>query len=564
MTNFPRIIKHNDLTAEDDQDKADLIMQAFEDKVDKIVEKTKIKHSVFNGKRRTLNLSNYKRTTCTEEIMKILEETKLKNSCGHDRIPMSFLVDGREYLAEVLANLFNKIFLGDDIPESWKISRIIPLHKKGNKGLAENYRPISNICSIAKIYEKLILKRIQELEKFNNIDLTGKTQHGFKKQHSTQTAMLELQNDVAELMDDNNYVGLVSLDLSAAFDVVNHELLIKRLHNKGLPFHLINLIKNWLTDRLMYVEVNSKCSILCKIKHGTVQGSVLGPMLFSLFISPVYELTKLTTYADDNYLLEHDMNIHATIGKVKMKAELTINWLRDSGMKVNAEKTEICVFSNNDVRQIDIIIDDQTIKTKNTIKILGVTFDMRLNWRAQIDDSINNCKRILHGINLIKSYFTTEERLHLINAFFYSKLYYCAPVWLHQMSNSKWIQKLKNISSQALRLVCGDDYAFFSFDELHCMFNRATPLQWSMYQHAVALFRIYNFNKPEGLWLELCDKINIAERTSRITINSNNKRRVGLNKFCNRLTHVTNIIRVNDLNLSQDGFKVKFKKEFIF
>ena len=314
----------------------------------------------------------------------------------------------------------------------------------------------------------------------------------------------------------------------------------------------------------MYVEVNNKCSTFRNINYGTLQGSVLGPVLFSLFISPIYDLTKVTTYADDNYLQEFDKNIQATIGKVKKKAEITINWLRSSGMKVNAEKTELCIFFNGDIKPITMIIDGQKIKSKPNIKILGVLFDSKLNWRPQVDECIGNCRRVLHGINLIKSYFTPDERLHLVNSFFYSKLYYCATVWLNQMSDSKSVQKLKNVSASALRLVSGDEFSFFSFDELHCMFNRATPVQWSLYQHAVTLFGIYNNQKPEGLWLELCDKINISNRTSKITIQSDAKKRVGLNKFCNRLNYVTNFVRADDFNLSLGCFKVKCKREFIY
>ena len=109
----------------------------------------------------------------------------------------------------------------------WKVSKIIPLFKKGAKNEATNYRPISNICSIGKLFEKWIQLRINQLEEDNNISLTGTKQHGFKKLHSTQTAMLDIQNQIAEQVDETNYVAMVSLDLSAAFDVVNHTLLLK-------------------------------------------------------------------------------------------------------------------------------------------------------------------------------------------------------------------------------------------------------------------------------------------------------------------------------------------------
>jgi len=477
---------------------------------------------------------------------------------------MSVLIDGREMLSETIAVLINKISGGEPVPELWKVSKTIPIHKKGDLCNVQNYRPISNICSIGKVYEKWMLLRIGQIEKFNNISLTGKRQHGFKKNHSTMTAMLDLQNEIAEHMDGGDYVGLISLDLSAAFDVVDHKTLFKRLRKSGLPEHLIKLITDWLSNRLMYVEVDGKTSLLIEIDCGTLQGSVLGPVLFALFIAPIYETVNMCTYADDNFLVEHDSTLNGTIGKVKMKAERTIKWLRESGMKVNADKTEFCIFHHNDVRPSVLVLDNVEIKSKRCMNILGVIFDSKLRWQQQVDNVISKCNRALHAINLIKHFFNTDERLHIINAFFYSKLYYCSVVWLNQLITSTSKKKLKSISARALRLVTGDDYMMFSFDELHCMFNRATPIQWSMYQHCLFFYKLFNNQLPEDLWLELCEVISISERTTKIVISRQFSRRVGLNRFCNRLGFISDFINVNNLNLGLDTFKVKLKRDIIY
>ena len=129
--------------------------------------------------------------------------------------------------------------------------------KKGNKSDVNNYRPISNLCSLAKVFEKMILVKLDQIAEKNNIDLTGSLQHGFKKFHSTNTAMLSIQNAISKALDKNNFAALISLDLSAAFDAVNHDLLIKRLHTIGLPSKIVSLIKSWLSNRKMYVDVNA-------------------------------------------------------------------------------------------------------------------------------------------------------------------------------------------------------------------------------------------------------------------------------------------------------------------
>jgi hypothetical protein len=138
---------------------------------------------------------------------------------------------------------------------------------------------VANQCSISLIFEKLILKQINYLESINGHDFTGKQQHGFKKNKSTLSAGILLQSLIARATDNNNYVLMASLDLSAAFDIVNVQLLLKRLKILGMPTDLINLIEVWLTERKFYVEVDGVCSRIYESNDGTIQGLVLGPIL---------------------------------------------------------------------------------------------------------------------------------------------------------------------------------------------------------------------------------------------------------------------------------------------
>jgi hypothetical protein len=182
-------------------------------------------------------------------IRECLSSLKPKVSEGFGCIPVKILFYACDLLLPTLTRLFKMIYLQKTIPNQWKISKIIPIFKKGNKNQIENYRPISNLCSISKTLEKLILKQINYLETTNTLDLTGKQQHGFKKNKSTATAGLLLQSIIARAANDDNYVIMASLDLSAAFNLVNIELLIRRLRIFGLPSDLISLIQAWLSCR---------------------------------------------------------------------------------------------------------------------------------------------------------------------------------------------------------------------------------------------------------------------------------------------------------------------------
>ena len=199
----------------------------FHNKVELNTRKTTVKSTVYNGK---CQLIVANRNFMTPDDVKICLYGLSNKRCeGFDRIPVCCLHDARAVLLRPLSILFEKIYSTCCIPEQWKISKIIPIHKKGNKSEIENYRPIANLCSTSKILEKLILKQIHYLESKNELDLTGKNQHGFKRNKSTATAGALLQSIIARAADAKCFVVMASLDLSMAFDLVNTELLTKRL-----------------------------------------------------------------------------------------------------------------------------------------------------------------------------------------------------------------------------------------------------------------------------------------------------------------------------------------------
>jgi hypothetical protein len=282
-----------------------------------------------------------------DRVSECLNELKIKNCEGYDRIPMRILKDGASILRNPLSVLFERIYEKKEIPEQWKVAKIIPLHKKGNKQDVANYRPISNLCSVSKVFEKLIQKRLEKIGEENNIDITGKQQHGFKKTRSTITAGLTVQSIISRKMDDDDFVVMSSLDLSAAFDLVNLNLLLKRLKKMGLPKDVTSLLEVWLRNRFFYVEANGHNSMVQNSDIGTVQGSILGPILYALFIRPLYDLEKLTTFADDNYVIGYHKEKDQALRELGEKLVRIVKWLKDSGLKVNEKKTELCIFHRN-------------------------------------------------------------------------------------------------------------------------------------------------------------------------------------------------------------------------
>ena len=219
--------------------------------------------------------------------------------------------------------------------------------------------------------------------------------------------------------------------MTAAFDVVNHELLIKRLRIMGLPHELVTVVKNWLEDRIFFCEVNGKVSAWLNLDWGTIQGSILGPILFALFTSPLGELIpQLVTYADDNYTISAHESLAQCIDLCQENTTKMTDWLKGSGLAVNESKTEFCVFHKNDMRRVTISLKGRQHQTKNQIKILGIIFDTKLTWTEHVKYAIAGANKAKQALKLIAKYFTEEELLKLSTAYFYGRLYYGAKVWL--------------------------------------------------------------------------------------------------------------------------------------
>ena len=532
--------------------------QFFSDKVTSITSNTTINPEIHNGTRK-LNSPN-KFFMSSAEILDVLSNIKVKNSEGFDRIPQRILVDGADELISPLSKLFSKIYYQNNIPDQWLIAKIIPIHKKGPKNAIENYRPIANLCSTTKIFERLILKRIQSIELENNTDITGKQQHGFKKSKSTATLALQIQSLIARALDDDNYVLMASLDLSAAFDVVNIDLLMKRLVILGLPNDVLSLIEIWLRNRLFYVEIDGQVSKFFEINHGTIQGSILGPVLYAIYVSPLFDITNLSNFADDNYALTWNANKDSAITSMEAKLAKIIDWLKDSGLKVNESKTEICLFYRKDTPPVEIIVNNSVIKTSNEMNVLGVTFDQKLTWSPHISKQINKANKALHAIRLIKKYFTQKEILSLITANYFSVLYYNSEVWHLPTLKPEIKQHLLSASANALKLAQRYPDRMESFINIHTNLNRATPEKLLLFKHAILLHKLFNTRTPNIEWVDLAFKQTYSQRQTKFYLIKSNNYKVGNNILTNRLAILNNKINLEDLNLSLNGFKVKYKE----
>jgi len=308
--------------------------------------------------------------------------------------------------------------------------------------------------------------------------------------------------------------------------------------------------------------LKQKTSTFRKNDDGTIQGSVLGPIMFSIFIRPIYDLIDLSTYADDNYMIETSKDLKATIGKVKMKANFLISWFKASGMKINPEKTEIVIFhkTKNVIEHLEI--DNKVICSKDGMNILGIHFDNKLNWQKHINIAILKAKKTSQAIKILSRYLPLSKLVQIATSYFYQRLFYGSVVWLIPTLNRIFKHKLLQASANILRICCKDYRRLLSFSDLHVKCNRATPLNWSYYATALHVHQILNNKCPEKIFDFINNKLIFHDRSNLFYMRPMNKLRIGKNCISNRSMFMKCLNR-DIFNLPRDSFQKYVKGRFL-
>ena len=239
------------------------------------------------------------------DILKIISKLKSKSSCGHDGLSTILLKYIAKEIVCVLTRIINQSLCTGIFPNSLKIAKIMPVFKKDDPHIADNYRPISLLPSISKVFEKVAY--IQVYDYFMEKKLLYNSQYGFRKMHSTELAALEITDKIILHLDQGKLPLAIYLDLSKAFDTIDHSILLYKLQYYGIHGNAIEWFKSYLSNRKQYVEINGKTSPYANITTGVPQGSILGPLLFIIYMNDIASVTDhfhSVLYADDTSLLE--------------------------------------------------------------------------------------------------------------------------------------------------------------------------------------------------------------------------------------------------------------------
>ena len=282
-----------------------------------------------------------------------------------------------------------------------------------------------------------------------------------------------------------------------------------------------------------------------------------------MFVSPLFDLTPFFTFADDKQVIETGSNLQALIINMEQKLELMTKWLRDTGLVVNEEKTEICLFYKRDHETVNVSINNKIVTSKKSINVLGVLFDCKLQWNIQVAQAIIKAKRALHGIKLIRKFVNKDEMKQLITSNFYSVLYYNCEIWLLPSLNTVLKQHILSASANALRLLHKKSDLRISYDQLHRMEKRALPNDLMQYKLSIQLYKVYNGDNMNDDWQDMNVQQNFNARNNLFQISDYSRLKVGKNVLANRLRILNNQIDLDWLNLSLNSFKIKMKNVFL-
>ena len=391
-----------------------------------------------------------------EEYRKGMALLKNNKAAGRDDVLVEQLKNLGPVAHKWLLTMLNKCFTENKIPTIWRQSKIIAILKPGkDSAIPKNYRPISLLCHTYKLYERLILNRIGPTIEQHLI----KEQAGFRAGKSCTSQLLNLTQHIEDGFQEGKITGTAFVDLSAAYDTVNHRLLIQKLYNTTQDSSLCRVIQNMLSNRRFYVELNNERSRWRTQKNGLPQGSVLSPTLFNIYTNdqPIHDGTRSFIYADDLCITAQ----YPTFTEVETTIEEALGdltqYYRNNSLRANPDKTQVTAFHlrNKEVdRRLQVSWNNVKLENTATPKYLGVTLDRTLSYKQHI---LNTKRKVSSRNNLLKklanSQWGTNARTIRTTALAlcYSTAEYAAPVW----ARSTHAKLLDPELNQACRSITG-------------------------------------------------------------------------------------------------------------
>ena len=491
------------------------------------------------------------------EVTQVISTLK-NSSAGWDELPTFVAKKCISGYIEPLTYLINTSFTEGVFPKELKLARVVPIFKIGDKTELTNYRPISVLSFFSKVFEKIMYTHLLDFIEQNKI--IYKHQYGFRQKHSTQHAIITLVDRITNSLDKGDIVISIFLDLKKAFDTVDHPTLLNKLYAYGIRGNAFNWFKSYLSERSQYVVYDSKQSKTQTVQCGVPQGSILGPLLFIIYMNDICNASELLfsiLYADDTSVQISGNDITDLVSSMNAELELLSRWFKANKLCLNAQKTFYLVFHRARIKdhELSIQIDGSTLNRSRNIKYLGVIIDHKLNWCEHIAHVKNKVSKGI-GILYKARQFLGKKSLHnLYYSYIYPYLIYCIEVWGSACQTH--LHPLFLVQKKIVRIITFSHYLAHTqplFIDLFLL-----PLDKLILNRiGIIMYKICNGLLPEVINVLYVSNKDIHSYNTR----SSNLLRVpkGSTNFVNTSTRLWNVLLVNiDVNVSISTFKHNLK-----
>lgn len=474
----------------------------------------------YFGKRHD-NSGNFFEFTRVDESLvdKIISNIK-SNARGTDEIDIKMLLYISPYLTSHITYIVNKCLESSTFPKAWKNSNVIPVPKVANPEEYAQFRPISILPTISKILERIVHNQVSEYVKTNNI--LPSTQSGFRPNHGTSTALLHVTDDIYRACDSGRGTVLVLLDYSKAFDTLDHNTLCSKLKYFGFCDEAVIFFQNYLSGRQQRVCVGSAVSDFLPVSRGVPQGSILGPLLFSIYTADfsTYLNTCLShQYADDFQIYHsfYSLNVESAITNINKDLQNIADISKAHSLLLNSSKSKLLLFGKVDQRLLDnnlkISIDGSQLTLSNQCRNLGLILDTNMRFESHVSELVQKAYYKLKVLYMHKDHLSTDIKLRLCDTLILSVLSYCNVVYWPALTNREK-NSLQKIQNSCLKFC----YNQRKFDHVSPLFEASGWLKLNerfVLQMATLTHKILLNNSPEYLYSKLTPGTSIHSRLTR-------------------------------------------------
>ena len=388
------------------------------------------------------------------ELLTLITSLK-ETSPGWDNVTTTLIKSAKHVIINQLTHIFNLSLKQGTFPAELKIARVVPIFKNGDKSNISNFRPVSVLPVFSKLLEKIVYNRLTSF--INTNDILYKYQFGFRPNHSTNIAHITLIDRIMKLLDTGDVVLGVFLDFSKAFDTVNHDILLRKLYKYGVRGIPHQWFTSYLENRKQYVSFNDVSSSYLSINCGVPQGSILGPILFLLYINDIVNVSdSLFTilFADDSSIFVHGKNPEELVKLINNELQNLVVWLNANKLSLNVDKTNYMFFSLSNQKlcySSNVMINGVTVTKVSHIQFLGIIIDSHLKWKNHVQYIRSKISKGLGILCKARKLLQRSTLITLYYSFIYPYLTYCIEIW--GSANSTVLSSLFKVQKRAIRVI---------------------------------------------------------------------------------------------------------------